>query len=135
MAIFTALLGPDLKAAQGQLARFGTSTAPEPELVFRAVTANAILFGEVRLTPVPKEQLGALLERLFERDGDLVRLRSAASERAASTLERVVPESSVAELKRCVQRTRDTFLAEWGEAFRNPTVPEARAASVVLPLA
>ncbi len=135
VAIFAALLGPDLKAAQGQLARFGTSTAPEPELVFRAVTANAILFGEVRLTPVPKEQLGALLERLFERDGDLVRLRSAASERAASTLGRVVPESSVAELKRCVQRTLDTFLAEWGEAFRNATIPEARAASVVLPLA
>jgi hypothetical protein len=135
VAIFAALLGPDVKAARAHLARFGTSTTAEPELVFRAVTANAILFGEVRLTPVPKQQLGALLERLFERDGELVRLRSAATERAVSTLGKVVPETSVAELKHGVQRALDTFLAELGEAFRKSTVPDARAAGVVLPLA
>jgi hypothetical protein len=135
-AIFAGLLGPDLKAAEAALFRFGAPVADlGPELVFRAVVANAVLFGEIRVAPVPKEKLGDLWERLFERGADMVRLKPAARERAMLALRTVVPESSVAELERSLQRTLETFLSEWGDAFQKATVPPVKAVSAVVPLA
>jgi len=128
VAIFTALLGSERGAAESQLERFGGPlSAIGPEMLFRALVANAILFGEPRLLPFPKERVPDLWQRLFT--------DSKAAEHALSALKGVVPKSAVPELEVAVARSIEVFADEWGEAFRSGTEPVAQTVSAVLPLA
>jgi hypothetical protein len=127
VAIFAALLGSDRGAAETQLERFGAPlSVVGPEMIFRALVANAILFGEARLVPFPRAQVGELWQRLFT--------DSNVAERALSTLKSLVPKSAVPELERAVARSIEVFSEEWGEAFRGGTDPAAQTVSAVLPL-
>jgi len=127
VAIFTALLGSDRGAAETQLERFGAPlSVVGPEMLFRALIANAILFGEPRLVPLPRTQVGELWQRLFT--------DSNVAERALSPLKSLVPKSAVPELERAVARSIEVFSEEWGDAFRRGTEPVSQIVSAVLPL-
>ena len=127
VAIFAALLGPDRSAAETQLERFRAPlSVVGPEMLFRALVANAILFEEPRLAPFPKERVADLWQRLFA--------DSNVAERALSTLKGLVPKSAVPELERAVRRSIEVFSEEWGEAFRSGIDPGSRIVSAVLPL-
>ncbi len=113
LKIFGALLGGTQASAEQALAAFrGQVILAQPDAIFTAVVANAVLEGAVRVAPVPAARLTELWERLFDAGPSL---RASAVEKATASLAPLAPDAGD-ELRRMVDVVLRRLLAELGPA-------------------
>jgi hypothetical protein len=113
--ILSSVVGGTIESARNAIGKFGL---PLQQLgvdrLFNATVANAIVHGELQASPVSRQLLRLLCERLVEGEPSAPKLRASAVERAFAALAPRVQSQAHSELRRMVERALSALVSDLG---------------------